>query len=266
MKAEATKALDANESSEGTAEDGQSKPRIQSAVRTISLLLAVADSPNGLKAKEIMEKLGLSRQVTYHLIHTMHGTGIIRKNDSNRYVLGLATVSIAEGFSRQLAPPEHLARRVRSIVAATGETAYAGGWVDGEIVALATARGESPVGAAQVPQGYSGYAHARAAGKLLLAMVEPAVREAYLAKHPLDARTSKTITDPDELKREFERIRSQGYSVDHEEFHEGLQCLAVPVEGLGGRFVLGISVPKQRFEANFERYLGALLNVAKING
>ena len=158
MKAEATKALDANESSEGAAEDGQAKPRIQSAVRTISVLLAVADSPNGLKAKEIMEKLGLSRQVTYHLIHTMHGTGIIRKNDSNRYVLGLATVSIAEGFSRQLAPPEHLARRVRSIVAATGETAYAGGWVDGEIVALATARGESPVGAAQVPQGYSGYA------------------------------------------------------------------------------------------------------------
>ena len=151
-----------------------------------------------------MEKLGLSRQVTYHLIHTMHGTGIIRKNDRNRYVLGLAAVSIAEGFSRQLAPPEHLARRVRAIVAATGETAYAGGWVDGEIVALATARGESPVGAAQVPQGYSGHAHARAAGKLLLAMVEPAVREAYLAKHSLEARTSKTITDREELLREFE--------------------------------------------------------------
>ena len=108
MKAEATKALDSNESSLLTAEDGPLKPRIQSAVRTISILLAIADSPNGLKAKEIMEKVGLSRQVTYHLIHTMHGTGIIRKNDSNRYVLGLATVSIAEGFSRQLAPPSIL--------------------------------------------------------------------------------------------------------------------------------------------------------------
>lgn len=267
MDADAMKALDSNiASSLLTAEDRSLKPRIQSAVRTISILLAVADSPNGLRAKEIMEKLGLSRQVTYHLIHTMHGTGIIRKNDSNRYVLGLAAVSIAEGFSRQLAPPEHLARRVRSIVAATGETAHAGGWVDGEIVALATARGESPVGAAQVPQGYSGHAHARAAGKLLLAMVEPAVREAYLAKHPLDARTSKTITDRDELMREFERIRSHGYAVDHEEFHQGLQCLAVPVEGLGGRFVLGISVPSGRFEENFERYLQALLNAARING
>jgi len=66
--------------------------------------------------------------VTYHLIHTMHGTGIIRKNDSNRYVLGWHGFD-RRSFSRQLAPPEHLARRVRSIVAATGETAYAGGWV-----------------------------------------------------------------------------------------------------------------------------------------
>src|ERR1700749_3328670 len=199
VKADAIKVLDANESS---AEDGQAKPRIQSAVRTISILIAVADSPNGLKAKEIMEKLGLSRQVTYHLIHTMHGTAIIRKNDSNRYGLGLASVSIAEGFSRQLAPPEHLARRVRSIVAATGENAHAGGWVDGEIVALATARGESPVGAAQIPPGYSGYAHARASGKLLLALVDPAVREAYLAKHRLEPRTMSTITDPEELLKE----------------------------------------------------------------
>ena len=267
MNASATKRLEPNlEKSPPTAKSADPKPRIQSAVRTISILLAVADSSNGLRAKEIMEKLGLSRQVTYHLIHTMHDTGIIRKNDSNRYVLGLAAVSIAEGFSRQLAPPEHLARRVRSIVAATGETAHAGGWVDGEIVALATARGDSPIGAAQVPQGYSGHAHARAAGKLLLALVEPSVREAYLAEHPLEARTHKTITDPDELMNEFEAIRARGYAIDNEEFHEGLQCLAVPVEGLGGRFALGISVPKGRFDKNFDRNLAALLQAAKISG
>jgi IclR family transcriptional regulator, acetate operon repressor len=266
VKADAVRIIDESEVSLPATEEGSAKPRIQSAERTISILLAVADSPNGLKAKQIMEKLGLSRQVTYHLIHTMHGTGIIRKNESNRYVLGLAAVSIAEGFSRQLAPPEHLGRRVRSIVAATGETAYASGWVGGEIVALATARGDSPVGAAQVPQGYSGYAHARAAGKLLLAMVDEETREDYLAKHPLLPRTTHTITDLDQLNREFERIRAQGYSIDREEFHEGLRCVAVPLEGLGKRFVLGISVPAQRFDANFDRYLEALRKIARING
>ena len=245
--------------------DQETKPRIQSAVRTVSILLAVANSPNGLKAKEIMEGLDLSRQVTYHLIHTMQGTGIIRKNESNRYVLGLAAVSIAEGFSRQLAPPEHLARRVRSIVAATGESAYASGWVGGEIVALATARGDSPVGAAQIPQGYSGFAHARATGKLLLALGDSMASKAYLASHPLEPRTKQTITDYDQLLAEFDKVRALGYALDDEEFHEGLECLAVPLEGLGGRFALGISVPKARFDANFERYLTALHSAARIN-
>ena len=78
---------------------------------------------------------------------------------------------------------------------------------------------------------YSGYAHARAAGKLLLALVEPSVCNSYLAKH-LRAQTSYTITDPEKLEEEFELIRARGYSVDNEEFYEGLQCSAVPVEDL----------------------------------
>jgi IclR family transcriptional regulator, acetate operon repressor len=261
-----TQFIDINrDGSKLTAASGERKPRIQSAVRTISILLVIAESTNGLKAKDIMQQVGLPRQVTYHLIHTMLGTGVIRKNETNRYVLGLAAVSIAEGFHRQLGPPEQLASKVRSIVAATGETAYASGWVDSEIVALATAGGDAPVAAAKVPQGYSGYAHARATGKLLLALVNPVVCSAYLTRHPLEPRTSKTITDLEKFEKELEGIRSRGYAVDNEEFYEGLQCLAVPVEGLGGRFVLGISVPKDRFDRNFDRYLAALFDAARID-
>lgn len=249
-----------------SAEVEERKPRVQSALRTVSILLAIAESSNGLKIKEIMNKVRLSRQVTYHLIHTLQGTGIIRKSHNNRYVLGLAAASIADGFNRQLAPPEHLAPRVRAIVASTGETAYGVGWIDGEIVVLATARGESPIGAASVPQGYRGFAHARASGKLLLALADPVALEEYLAKHPLTRKTSQTITDRDALMREFERIRECGYSIDNEEFHEGLRCLCVPIEGLGGRFALGISVPSERFQANLDRYLEDLRKTAKIGG
>jgi IclR family acetate operon transcriptional repressor len=241
------------------------KPRVQSALRAISILLAVSESPNGLKVKDISDGLGLSRQITYHLIHTLHATGIIRKNESNRYVLGFAAVAIAEGFQRQLAPPEHLALRVRSVVAATGETAYASGWVDGEIIALATAPGQSPVGAAQVPRGFTGFAHARATGKLLLALANPAVREAYLDSRARLPRTTKTITDRDELMKEFELIRTRGYSLDNEEFHDGIRCLAVPIEGLGGRFALGISVPSDRFDRSFDTYLAAVTDAARVN-
>ena len=55
MPVDATKTLDERDEA-ALPEAETAKPRIQSAVRTISILLAVADSPNGLRAKEIMDK------------------------------------------------------------------------------------------------------------------------------------------------------------------------------------------------------------------
>ncbi len=240
----------------------EAKPRVQTAARTVSILVAVAQSQNGLKAMEISSSLRLPRQVTYHLLHTLCATGILRRNSDNRFVLGLSAAAIADGFRRQLAPPEHLAPRVRAAVASTGETAYAGGWVDGRIVVLATARGNSPVHAAEVPHGYSGHAHARAAGKLLLALAGPERRDDYFASNALAPLTRNTITTRERLDEELSRIARQGYAVDLEEFWDGLCCLAVPLEGSKSGFALGISVPAERFQANFDRYLAALRGVA----
>ncbi|MGE0406095.1 MAG: IclR family transcriptional regulator [Candidatus Korobacteraceae bacterium] len=244
-------------------EDGR-KPRVQSAARAIAIVLAVSHTSNGLRAKEISETLRIPRQVTYHLIHTLSGTGIIRKNNQNRYVLGLAAGSIADGFRRQLAPPELLAPRVRAIVAATGETAYASGWMEDDIIVMASARGRSAVQAAEVPHGYSGNAHARASGKMLLALADPAKAEHFLAGLKLAPRTKNTITLPERLRAELQEVRARGYATDEEEFSEGLCCLAVPVEGLGGQFALAIAVPTGRFHANKERYLEVLREAAKM--
>src|SRR5258705_213604 len=104
-------------------DNDDAKPRVQTAMRTVAILLCVARSANGMKAKEISEQLELPRQVTYHLLHTLLSTGILRKNAQNRYILGLAASPIAEGFRRQIAPPELVAPKVRAAVAATGETA-----------------------------------------------------------------------------------------------------------------------------------------------
>lgn len=238
------------------------KPRVQTAARTISLVIAVAQSVKGLKAMELSQKLGLPRQVTYHLLHTLCMTGILRRNDQNRYVLGLAAASIADGFRRQLAPPEYLAPRVRAAVAATGETAYAVGWVDARIAVLATARGKSPVQAAEVPHGHSEHPHARASGKLLLALASPERRNECLDVTPLIALTPNTITSRARLDSELQAIARQGYAIDNEEFWEGLCCLAVPFESAHSGFALSISVPMERFHVNFDKYLSALRKVA----
>ena len=241
------------------------QPRVRSVARAVAILLAVAESPGGLRAMEIAAQLGLGRQGTYHLLHTLVGCGMLTRNQENRYVPGLEVATLADAFSRQSAPPEHLAPLVRQVAAETGETAYAVGWRDGEIVNLVSAPGSNAIQAMSVPQGYYRYAHARATGKLLLAHAAPEVREDYFATHAMERRTAKTLVDRDSLVAELSRISEDGFSIDREEFALGLCCLAVPVgrSGVGATFAIGISAPAERFDAEFDRYLSTLRRIGQ---
>jgi hypothetical protein len=67
-------------------------------------------------------------------------------------------------------------------------------------------------------------AHATASGKLFLAYLPVNELEAILSK-PLDAHTEKTITSPDKLRVQLEKIRNQGYAC--------VQLLAAAIEKAG---------------------------------
>jgi IclR family acetate operon transcriptional repressor len=231
------------------------KPRVQSVARGASILLAVAQSAHGLTTKEISEACGIGRQATYHLIHTLVATGLLARSEGRRYVLGLRIGTLAEAFKRQLDPPEYLAPIVRRIAVETGETAYAVGWRNGEIVAFSRARGANSVQAAEIPEGQAGDAHARATGKLLLAYATPDGRRDYLAAHPLSRRTPNTVTDAGVLESQLAKIRDQGYVIESEEFAIGISCIATALDGGMAPFALGLSAPTERCLANADRYL-----------
>ena len=115
---------------------------------------------------------------------------------------------------------------------------------------------------ASSPLGPIDHGHARASGKLLLALAPEDARERYLAAHPLARVTRTTITSRDALLREFEQIRAAGHASDVEEFHAGVCCLAAPIGPGGTAYALALSAPKERFEAFREEYLAALLELA----
>ncbi len=84
--------------------------------------------------------------------------------------------------------------------------------------------------------------HCTGVGKTLLAYQN----EEALARlsHPevLQRFTPHTITTRAQLHKELERIRAQGYAIDHEEAVEGLRCVAGPVFDHDGRIVAAFSV------------------------
>ena len=101
------------------------KPRIQSAVRTIDVLQVVARaSSSGVSARDLSAELKLPRQVIYHLIHTLLSVNMLRQVGGKNYVLGLSTANLARGYRRQTSAPEYLARYAERAAGETGETAY----------------------------------------------------------------------------------------------------------------------------------------------
>ena len=78
-------------------------------------------------------------------------------------------------------------------------------------------------------------------GKIHLAHGTEGLRSRVFARE-LEAYTESTITDPDALKSELERVRAQGYAIDDEEISRGLICIGAPIFGLHGEVIAAISV------------------------
>ena len=237
--------------------------RINSVARAANILLAISRSEQGLTVREISDSLHLERQTTYHLVHTLAALNLISRDERRRYRLGLRVGALSEAFQRQFSAPDYLRPLVRDLAAASGETCYAVGWWQGEIVTLAVTRGTAAVQTAEVPHGQYGDAHARAAGKLLLAFAPFSRRSEYIKRHPLRQRTPNTITEIKRLDLEFVRIRQQEFAVDNEEFSAGVCCLAVPLERGGMPYALALSSPAERFRKSLDTYLNDAQHIAR---
>jgi DNA-binding IclR family transcriptional regulator len=62
------------------------------------------------------------------------------------------------------------------------------------------------------------------------------------AKHGFPQLTSHTITNLEDLKKELELVKKQGYAVDDEECEYGVRCLAVPIRDFSGKVVAALSL------------------------
>ena len=150
----------------------------------------------------------------------------------------------------------------RALAQRTGETAYVAAREGPRLVLLCSVPGHHHVSVANSPIGSIEHGHARASGKLLLALAPEDARERYLAANPLARLTSRTITSRGELLAQLDRIREAGNSTELEELHEGVCCFAAPLARGAAPYALALSAPKERFQAHRDEYLDAVLRTA----
>src|SRR5699024_8562996 len=85
-------------------------------------------------------------------------------------------------------------------------------------------------------------AFATSMGRVLLAGMPAAARDAMLEASVLPALTDRTLTDPTELRAELARVREQGWALVDGELEPGLRSVAVPLHGRHGEVVAAVNV------------------------
>ncbi|MFJ6453922.1 IclR family transcriptional regulator [Paenarthrobacter sp. NPDC091669] len=236
----------------------KSQTRIQSVSRAVQILIAVAES-EGLQAKEVSERFGLSLPTTYHLLTTLAAEGMVTKDEGRYFRLGPRAAIISEAYSRADVVPSNYTRAIHSLAQSTGETTYLSVWRNGAVKVLATAEGIHAVRVVGLDAGYSDNIHARASGKLLLAFAAAEVREAAIKQMRFTPLTPNTITKKKDFGQELEAIRERGHSFDKQEFQLGVDCVCFPIfQSDHVTACITISSPSARFVETKEALIARL--------
>jgi DNA-binding IclR family transcriptional regulator len=238
------------------------KTSVRSVARAARWLLWIAEH-EGASATDVAREFDVPLPTVHHVLSTLAQEGLLEKDAARRYHMGANVGVLSGSFVREQGVPSVWQRALAELASSTGETAHLAAWRGGEIRMLAGVEGSRAVRVPDIHIGSYAHAHARAAGKLLLAFAPPAQRDSYLAAHPQTRLTAKTITNPVRLHAELERIRAAQCASDHEEFADGLACLSVPIhQGGAVAAALSVAAPAQRFRAERQFLLRQARNAA----
>jgi DNA-binding IclR family transcriptional regulator len=100
----------------------------------------------------------------------------------------------------------------------------------------------------QLPVGTQVPFNCTASGKMYLSSLRTDKLDRLMSSMKLDRQTSRTITSREKLAEELTATRNRGYSIDSEEFMDGMTAIAVPIRDSHKRLLttLSIHAPIQR--------------------
>lgn len=228
------------------------------------LLLFGRTTRPDLGVTEIATELAITKAAVHRILTALRSRGLIAVDPvTRRYSLGHAAIALGRAYLartdlRAIAGPE-----LRRLAAGAGETAT-----------LSVRRGDTRLYVDQVVTdqelrmevslGIPYPLHAGSSSKAILANLRDEEIELYLARHPLEPLTGKTIVDPDKLRAELASIRRRGYAISLGERQEGAASVAAPVFDHDGLVIAAISVsgPASRFKPRLQELAPMLVAAA----
>jgi IclR family acetate operon transcriptional repressor len=181
------------------------------------------------------------RSSVHRALGALRRADLIEQDRDSRYRLGYGLLKLAFSYYEELDEVSRLRPVLSALASEFGETTHYAILDRAEVVYLAKVQPSSSRYQMTSVIGGRNPAYCTGVGKALLAyaLATDDLVEEFVDRHepPLVEHTANTITTADDLCKELESIRREGYALDREENELGINCLAIPL------FLTSKSVP-----------------------
>jgi IclR family acetate operon transcriptional repressor len=214
---------------------------VQSLDRALRILAIIAGG-NGLSLSEVASASGLPPSTAYRMLTTLENHRMVEFDQTDQlWSIGVETYRMGSAFLRRRKLVDRARAVMQRLMERTGETANLGVAEDDCVVFVSQVETHQAIRAFFQPGSRSPF-HASGIGKAILAHLPGDRVTAIVRKAGLEAYTPKTLSDAPALARDLDRVRASGFSVDDEERHPGMRCIAAPVFNEFGEPVAGVSI------------------------
>jgi DNA-binding IclR family transcriptional regulator len=219
--------------------------------KALDIIAMLRSSAQPLSLNELTLRLELAKSSVFRILHTLEVSGYIDRDAAGRYTVGADLRAWAPGQLRT-ALVEAAMPGLKELSREFCETVSLAMRFENRVEVIATL--ESPhlirmgntVGRIVPP-------HASSLGKAVAAFQPEDVRDRLVRSYGIHRFTEHTVTDEVELKREFELVRSRGYSTDEEESVLEGCCFGAPIFDASGNAIAAMSISSPKTRVRDER-------------
>ncbi len=199
---------------------------VQSLARGLEVITTFDAEHGALTLSEVATRAGLTRATARRLLLTLVELGYVRL-EGRSFALTPQVLRLGSAYLTGMGLPEVAQPHLERLSSRVGESSSVAVLDGAEIVYVARVATTHRLMRVGITVGTRFPAYATSMGRVLLAALPPAQRDASLGD--LDRLTEHTEVDPTRLRDLLDGVRRDGHALVDQELEPGLRSLAVPI-------------------------------------
>src|SRR5579859_4461263 len=213
---------------------------VQSLERGLAVIRCFDAEHPQLTLSEVAASTGLSRAAARRFLRTLVQLGYMR-SDGSRFSLRPRVLELGYAYLSSLTLPEVAMPHLEQLVERVHESSSVSE-LDGDDVVYIARVPTKRIMTVSISVGTRFPAYATSMGRVLLAARPAGELHGLLSRTVFKSLTAHTITSPDALLAELEKIGDQGWALVDQELEEGLRSIAAPIRDASGQVIAAINV------------------------